>query len=171
MLKSKCAVLILTLCFLSTVLADSVLADSVENEAESKDCTAKVIACAGAVTGGAGAIIKECKALRQCKKECREEKRDCKREARGEKKSCKDECRDQFGTGKDYRNCADSCRDDKKEEKGECKETKTECKDVCRDTFRTPECKAARISAATVSIPACVAMVACIAASEKEAGQ
>jgi hypothetical protein len=107
MLKSKCAVLILTLCFLSTVLADSVLADSVENEAESKDCTAKVIACAGAVTGGAGAIIKECKALRQCKKECREEKRDCKKEARGEKKSCKDECRDQFGTGKDYRNCAD----------------------------------------------------------------
>jgi hypothetical protein len=169
MLKSTCAVLAFTaMSFANIGLMGPALGQDVENEAESKECTAKIVACAGAVTGGVSAVVSTCKELRQCKKAARVEGRDCKKEARGEKKDCKDECRDKFGTGKDYRQCAAECRDDKKDAKHECKDEKSAQKDVCRASFKTPECKAARLAVATLGVPACAPMIACIAASEKE---
>lgn len=169
MLKSTCAVLaFMAMVFSNIVMMDPALAQDVENEAESKDCTEQIITCAGATVGGVSAVVSTCKELRQCKKAARVEGRDCKKEARGEKKDCKDECRDKFGTGKDYRDCAADCRHEKKDTKGECKDVKSEQKDSCRASFKTPECKAARLAVATLAIPACVRMVACIAASEKE---
>jgi len=118
---------------------------ALENGMEIVSCGLAINKCREATTDAADKdVIGACKALRQCKKECRQEKRDCKKEARGEKKDCKEECRDKFGTGKDYRNCADECRDDKKEAKSECKEEKQVCKDTCVGTFKTPECEAAR---------------------------
>jgi len=169
MLKSTCAVLaFMAMAFANIVLMGPALAQDVENEAEAKDCAEQVITCAGSVVGGVSAIVSQCKELRQCKKTARVEGRDCKKEARGDKKDCKDECRDKFGTGKDYRECAKDCRDDKKDAKAECRDVKAEAKEVCRAYFKTPECKAARLAVATLAIPACVRMVACIAASEKE---
>ena len=170
MLKSTCAVLaFMAMAFANIVLMGPALAQDVENEAESKQCTEQVITCAGSVVGGVSAVVSQCKELRQCKKAARVEGRDCKKEARGEKKDCKDECRDKFGTGKDYRNCADNCRDDKKEAKSECKEEKEVCKDTCLGTFKTPECEAAR-KVMLPTIGACAQAIACTVKLAVEAG-
>ena len=173
MLKSKCVVLaFLVMAFASVVVIGPTMAEEgekdVENKADSKKCIDAIASCAKAAIGPAQAIadtIRECKALRQCKKECRQEKRDCKKEARGEKKDCKEECRDKFGTGKDYRDCEDNCRDDKKDAKSECKEEKEVCKEVCRNEFKTEECKAARtaiIKEGLSAIPSCATVVQCV---------
>jgi hypothetical protein len=175
MLKSTCAVLaFMAMAFANIVMLGPALAQDVENEAESKECTKAILACASSAVGAGTAVastIKECKALRECKKVCREEKRDCKKEARGNKKDCKDDCRDRYGKGKDYRDCVDNCRDEKKDDKGECKADKTDCKDDCRLEYKSPQCKAARtaiIGAGLATVTSCATAVQCITASEKE---
>jgi len=171
MLRSKRVVPIIpivTLIFSNIAVMGSASAQDVENEEASKKCTAATIGCATAVVGefkGIADASKECKALRVCKKDCREEKHDCKQEARGGKRSCKDECRERFQHGKDYRDCADACRDEKKEAKGECKETKVVCNDDCRDEFKSPECQNARrliVTGGLAAIPACGTVVQCV---------
>jgi hypothetical protein len=177
MWKGKCAVLaFVVMAFTSVLIIGPAMAEEsekdVENKVDSKKCIDAIASCAKAAVGPAQAIadtIRECKALRQCKKECRQEKRDCKKEARGEKKECKEECRDKFGTGKDYRDCADNCRDDKKEAKGECKEEKEVCKDTCLGTYKTPECEAAR-KVMLPTIGACAQAIACTVKLAVEAG-
>jgi len=149
MFKIKCALLIAVMtCSANTAVLSTAFAgedSALENGMEIASCAIAVNKCREATKDAADKdVIGACKALRQCKKECRQEKRDCKKEARGEKKDCKEECRDKFGTGKDYRDCADNCRDYKKDAKSECKEEKEVCKDSCIGTYKTPECEAAR---------------------------
>lgn len=175
MLKSKCAVLaFMAMAFANIVMMGPALAQDVENEEESKSCRDAILACGSAAIGTGKAVdatIKECKALRQCKKVCREVKRDCKKEARGDKKDCKDECRAQYGKGKDYRDCADNCRGEKKDDKGECKTDKKDCKEECRNEWNTPACKLAKaaiIGAGLTTVASCATAVQCIQASEKE---
>lgn len=140
---------------------------------ETKRCADSRDGCLGAAAGfGVGIVgqLKPCKALRECKKECRTEKRDCKKDARSDKKDCKQDCKDRLGSGKAFRDCKKSCREDKRDTKKDCREEKRECKNICRGTFKTPECKRAKKvanSSAVVGVPACAAFVACISQSQK----
>lgn len=174
MLRSKQVVPIVAAILSNIAVMGSASAQDVQNDEASKKCVAATIACATAAVGEAKGIadaIKQCKPLRECKKDCREEKRDCKQEARGGKRSCKDECRDKFQHGKDYRECADACRDEKKEAKGECKETVMVCKDTCRDEFKSPECQNARrliVTGGLSAVPTCAVVVQCVLQSTSQ---
>jgi hypothetical protein len=104
----------------------------------------------------------ECKALHECKAECRAGKKVCKREVREVKHDCKAEartereaCLDRCPTkGKAERECKKDCRERFSDEKKDCREITREEKEVCRDDkhecvrecrhLRTPQCEDAR---------------------------
>ncbi len=133
-----------TLKKLSVLLLPLVLLFSQASLAQEEGCGKLLKMCAKALPANAAAIkhaLKACKPLRQCRSECRQEKR-----------SCKSECRTLKGAEK--RQC-----------KAECRGTKKVCKDECRVSYKTQECGVAQLAlggSAAKTVIACKEAAACI---------
>lgn len=136
--------------------------------AEASSCALVVQRCArnAAKLGGKTAnVIASCRAVRECRQDCRAEKRQVAGACRQDKGACVSDCRRRFGGGRDFRQCRRSCRADKRGCVREARQDKRSCRRVCRETFLTPECRKARfkiLGSSLRTIAACAAVATCV---------
>jgi hypothetical protein len=137
------------------------------SDANAASCAAAVKLCtksAKKLGASTAKTLAQCREVRECRQECRGEKRSEVKGCRGNKRDCRSDCRKRFGKGRDFRKCVRSCRKDKRSCTRDARQEKRSCRKVCRSTFLTPECRRARLKvlgSSLKSIAACATLVSC----------
>ncbi len=154
----------LTVASIASIAAPLVAVD----EAQAQFCAPAITECsraAASVGSDAASLIGACRAVRECRQECRSVRRETVGACRGDRRDCTADCRRRFGRGRDFRQCRRACRRERRGCVREARGDRRECRRVCRETFLTPECRQARfeiVGSSLSTIGACAAVASCV---------